>query len=200
VEPQMGGPDRTVVEGSLSIDRVTAYPLIPTASAPILPKEVTLFVVKVDFTLSPLTGTKNCREMTLHLAVSHPDDAVDLFPRRIESPQDVPQSLSISPTQNLIGAHDSQGLFPVDALAPTIRGFSRQGHDLYWTFAPGEGSSISPGSRSVFFVLRTLKVRTQAPLAVDCEAKIGSYLFGRWWWPSPATSAAARLVIPLRSS
>ncbi|HEV7509192.1 MAG TPA: hypothetical protein VGS07_30225 [Thermoanaerobaculia bacterium] len=200
VERQMGGPDRSIVEGSVSVDRGIAHRLLPTSSVtPILPKGSRLYVIKVDFTLNKLEGKKSCRKMTLLLAVDEPGSTViDFFPRHLNSSQQIPKSLAVTPSAELIGLQGSQGAFPVDALEPKITGFGKHEHNIYWTFEAAEGRSIAEGARSVFLVLTMPSERAKALLSVEGEADIGSYAFGRWWWPDTSKSDISKLAVPLR--
>jgi hypothetical protein len=203
IEKQMGGPDRTVVEGSVTADRALAYRLNPTAGADshvrfILGKSSQLYVVKFDFVFNALAGTKACRRLTLDVAVDDPEaEILDLFPQQLDFQEKLPRSLTVKPSALLSGADSPDGLFSVGAIEPRILG-RIDGRTLEWIFEAASGGSVSSGTKTVFFVVRLPDRLANAPLSAKFEADIGANLFGRWWLPGTSKTGAAKLAVLLR--
>ncbi len=203
VEKQLGGPDRSFVDGTISFDRATAYSLLaPQPQAritPLLRHDAKLYVVKFDFTLNRLQGERRCRRMTLRLVVDDPEaEIVSLFPRRINVTDQAPKTLTVNEVALLSAAEGLTGPFPVEGLEPTISGTIKEGRILEWTFYAPASSSLSPGAKSVYFVVRVPDSREKTPLSAAWAADVGSYSFGRWWWPEPATSETVKRAVSLR--
>jgi hypothetical protein len=205
LEKQMGGQDRSILEGKVSVDGGQAHWLVPrdrvkSSLAPMVPQGSKLYLIKVDFTLHRLVNQKICREMTLRLSLEDSGAAaVDLFPRHIDSIQVRPKSLTVTRAVQLMGVEDRSGPFPVDGLEPEVTGYREHERSLYWVFKPGaEGGAVAQGAKSVFFLLSVPEQLTTASISVGYQADIGSYLFGQLWWPGPAKSETQVVVVKLK--
>jgi hypothetical protein len=191
---QMGTePPRRITEGSLSIDGERIFWLAPlemrqgammlSAAA----KAAQLYLVKVDFTLHPLTEGKVFKEVKMRVDLAgdaHDVELVDLFPKRLESGAERPRTLMVTAAPALVGVTDLSGILPIDELLPSVTGFREtpaKGQGCSWTFKGVDGGAVAPGSRSVYLLLKGARCLASVTGSISYEATVGIEMRKTWW-------------------
>jgi hypothetical protein len=181
-DQQMGNqPPKSNLEGSLSVDGYQLFsvlaPELIHAQAPRLvpiekPDATDLYLVRIDFTLHELER-RAYQQVTLRVMLSDPGaEVIDLFPKQLAGLLDAPKTLLVTSAIELMGVGDRSGAIPLDDLRPVVRGYRDGRQGIYWIFNGLDGSYVSPGSRSVYYLLRVPRSANRISGSIAYEAKL----------------------------
>lgn len=192
LDPRMGSNDpRPVADGAISVDGPEVFLLASGSQRSRLER---LYLIRLDFTLHKLVEQDVYREATVHVTLDGRDvRVIDMFPRRLLAGHPGVQAIALSRARQLVAAH--QGIAVVD-LEPVVLGYRRYARELYWKLE-GVAKELSPGAKSVFFLLSVPPQRSAVKASVRYEARVGRWLIDRWFWPGRSRTDSLQVLMRL---
>lgn len=181
--PTGGGQPRPVTDAIVSIDRTDVFALDPPA-----PETLNLHLVRIDFTLHPQNAEKRLKEIRLKISWKNPSTpGLDVFPKRLSTSREVPQSLQIK-DREIQPRRDDAGPITAEGLEPVVIGSQRDGKEAFWIFQGADGAPVRPGFRRVYLLVQTPAESRTLKGAIQFEGKAEVHVGDHWQaLPQPQT-------------